>query len=43
MLMIPAELISEKHCAGETQQQLKNADPISRQRGCPTSTNPKKD
>jgi hypothetical protein len=41
MLMSPMGLISEKGCAGDALQKLKIADPTSRQRGRPTSTNPK--
>jgi hypothetical protein len=36
----PAGLKTEKDCAGEAQQQLKTAGATSRQRGCPTLTNP---
>jgi hypothetical protein len=41
MLMSPVELRSEKGCAGDARQKLKSTDPTSRQRGRPTSTNPK--
>jgi hypothetical protein len=40
MLMSSVGLISEKDCAGDARQKLKTADPTSRQRGRPTSTNP---
>jgi hypothetical protein len=40
MLKSPVELRSEKDCAGDAQQKLKTTDPTSRQRGCPTSTDP---
>jgi hypothetical protein len=40
MLISPAGLSPEKHCAGEAQQQLKTTGPTSRQRGRPTLTNP---
>jgi hypothetical protein len=41
MLMSPVGLRSEKDCAGDALQKLKSTDPTSRQRGRPTSTNPK--
>jgi hypothetical protein len=41
MLMSPVGLRSEKGCAGDAQKKLKTADSTSRQRGRPTSTNPK--
>jgi hypothetical protein len=41
MLMSPMGLRSEKGCAGDARQKLKSTDPTSRQRGRPTSTNPK--
>jgi hypothetical protein len=41
MLMSPMELRSEKGYAGEAPQKMKSTDPTSRQRGRPTSTNPK--
>jgi hypothetical protein len=41
MLVSPVGLRSEKGCAGNARQKLKTTDPTSRQRGCPTSTNPK--
>jgi hypothetical protein len=34
VIMSPAELGPENHCAGEDQQQLYTADQFSRQRGC---------
>jgi hypothetical protein len=34
-------LRSEKRCTGDARQKLKSTDPTSRQRGRPTSTNPK--
>jgi hypothetical protein len=40
MVMSPAGLLPEKHCTGETQQQLKSTEPSSRQRGQLTSTDP---
>jgi hypothetical protein len=39
--MSPVGLRSEKCCAGDARQKLKSTDPTSRQRGRPTSTNPK--
>jgi hypothetical protein len=39
--MSPVGLRSEKGCAGDAHQRLKSTDPTSRQRGRPTSTNPK--
>jgi hypothetical protein len=39
--MSPVGLRSEKGCAGDARQKLKSTDPTSRQRGSPTSTNPK--
>jgi hypothetical protein len=39
--MTPVGLRSEKGCAGDDRQKLKSTDPTSRQRGRPTSTNPK--
>jgi hypothetical protein len=41
MLMNPVGLRYEKGCAGDARQKLKSTDPTSRQRGRPTSTNPK--
>jgi hypothetical protein len=41
MIMSPAGLRYEKGCAGDARQKLKSIDPISLQRGRPTSTNPK--
>jgi hypothetical protein len=41
MLMIPEGLRFEIGCDGNAWQKLKSADPTSRQRGHPTSTNPK--
>jgi hypothetical protein len=41
MLMSPMGLRSEKVCTGDARQKLKCTDPASRQRGHPTSTNPK--
>jgi hypothetical protein len=41
MLMSPVGLKSEKGCAGDARQKLKSTDPSSRQRGRPTSINPK--
>jgi hypothetical protein len=41
MLMSPVGLRSEKGCSGDARQKLKRTDPTSRQRGRPTSTNPK--
>jgi hypothetical protein len=41
MLRSPVGLRSEKGCAGDARQELKSTDPTSRQRGHPTSTNPK--
>jgi hypothetical protein len=41
MLMSPVGLRSEKGCAGDARQKQKNTAPTSRQRGRPTSTNPK--
>jgi hypothetical protein len=41
MLMSPVGLRPEKGCAGDARQKLKSTDPTSRQRGRPTSTNPK--
>jgi hypothetical protein len=35
-------LRTEKGCAGDARQKLKSTDPTSRQRGHPTSTNPKR-
>jgi hypothetical protein len=32
---------SERSCAGDARQKLNSTDPTSRQRGRPTSTNPK--
>jgi hypothetical protein len=40
MIMSPEGLGPENDCAGEDQQQLETADPSSRQRERPTSTNP---
>jgi hypothetical protein len=39
MLVSPVGLRSVKGCAGDARQKLKTADPTSRQRGRPTSTN----
>jgi hypothetical protein len=39
--MSPVGLRSEKGCADNALQKLKSTDPTSRQRGRPTSTNPK--
>jgi hypothetical protein len=39
--MSPVRLRSEKGYASDARQKLKSTDPTSRQRGCPTSTNPK--
>jgi hypothetical protein len=36
MLLSPVGLRSEKGCAGDAPQKLKNTDPTSRQRGRPT-------
>jgi hypothetical protein len=41
MLMSPMGLRPEKGCSGDARQKLKSTDPTSRQRGRPTSTNPK--
>jgi hypothetical protein len=41
VLMSPVGLRSEKGCADDAGQELKSTDPTSRQRGRPTSTNPK--
>jgi hypothetical protein len=41
MLMSPVGLRSDKGCAGDARQELKSTYPTSRQRGRPTSTNPK--
>jgi hypothetical protein len=41
MLMSPVGLRSEEGCAGHARQKLKRIDSTSRQRGRPTSTNPK--
>jgi hypothetical protein len=41
MPMGPVGLRSEKGCAGDSREKLKSTDPTSRQRGRPTSTNPK--
>jgi hypothetical protein len=41
MLMSPVILRSVKGCAGNPRQKLKSTDPTSRQRGRPTSINPK--
>jgi hypothetical protein len=41
MLMSPVGLRAERGCAGDARQKLKSTDPTSRQRGRPTSTNPK--
>jgi hypothetical protein len=41
MLMSPVGLRPEKDYAGDVRQKLKTKDPNSRQRGRPTSTNPK--
>jgi hypothetical protein len=41
MLVSPLGLRAEKDCAGDVRQKLKSTDPTSRQRGRPTSTNPK--
>jgi hypothetical protein len=41
MLMSPVGLRSEKGCTGDARQKLKSTDPTARQRGHPTSTNPK--
>jgi hypothetical protein len=39
--MSPLGLRSEKGCTGDARQKLKSTDPTSRQRGRPTSINPK--
>jgi hypothetical protein len=41
MLMSPVGLRSETGCADDVRQKVKSTDPTSRQRGRPTSTNPK--
>jgi hypothetical protein len=41
MLMSPAGLTHKKDGDGDALQKLKTTDPTSRQRGRPTSTNPK--
>jgi hypothetical protein len=41
MLKSPVGLRPEKGCAGNARQKLKTTDPTTRQRGRPTSTNPK--
>jgi hypothetical protein len=41
MLMSPVGLKSEKGCAGHARQKLNSTDSTSRQRGRPTSINPK--
>jgi hypothetical protein len=41
MLMSPVALRAKKGCAGDAQHKLKSTDPTSRQRGRPTSTNPR--
>jgi hypothetical protein len=41
MLKSPVGLRSEKGCAGDDPQKLKSTEPTYRQRGRPTSTNPK--
>jgi hypothetical protein len=40
MLMSPVGFRPEKGVVGDAQQNLKTADPTSRQRGRPTSLNP---
>jgi hypothetical protein len=41
MFMSSVGLRSEKGCAADARKNLKSTDPTSRQRGRPTSTNPK--
>jgi hypothetical protein len=41
MLISPVGLRSDKGYTGDARQKLKTTDPTSRQRGRPTSTNPK--